>query len=278
MEAGTKTFVRQRSFSAGPILEKPLTDNSRAALPDPLQHKSILRYLIHLKFCCPSKGRYYLYDNIRVVFANRVPDGNESLRNEVQLPEPRYNSYRPSRDPSIGSAGARLAAEKASRRRSSGFGLTPANFDAMDGLTFTGPATRLPVSALRSAPSQAIPFHLLPRFKTPELEKEELHRTASTDVAILSGTLQGANPAAVDEPEEPLESRGRTASPIAGFVPSTSTRSSPVPWTADGLTRSDFSSHRLGGSVSPTPAEFGEGLLSRELRSKDAHDSKNAHA
>jgi Domain of unknown function (DUF4210)/Chromosome segregation during meiosis len=283
MEPGTKTFVRQRSFSAGPILEKALTDNPQANLPDPLQHKSILRYLIHLKFCCPSKGRYYLYDNIRVVFANRVPDGKESLRNEVQLPEPRYSSYRPSRDPSIGSAGAKLAAEKASRRRSSGFGLNYASFDAMDGLTFTGPAATLPLNVLRSAPSQAIPFHLPPRFKIPPLEgiqgvgKESPHHDAAVETDTLGQTLQGADPATVDQ-SEPLDPRARTASPTAGFVPSMSTRSSPVSWRADGLSTTGFSCRRRCGSVSPTPPEFGEGLLSRELRIKDAQDVKNAHA
>ena len=92
MLAGTKTFVRQRSFSSGPAVENVL---SNKPIQDPLSGKQILRYLIHLKFCCPVKGRYYLYDTMRVVFANRVPDGKEKLRNEVQLPEPRYTSFVP---------------------------------------------------------------------------------------------------------------------------------------------------------------------------------------
>lgn len=139
MKPGTKTFVRQRSFSAGPIDEQS-SSGGQVSVTDRLQKKSILRYLIHLKFCCPSKGRYFLYGDIRVVFANRVPDGKEKLRNEVQVPEPRYSSFRPDRE-SMGSAGAKLTAEKA-RRRSSGPGLS-ASIDAMDGLSLGRPGLSL---------------------------------------------------------------------------------------------------------------------------------------
>ncbi|RAH78249.1 hypothetical protein BO86DRAFT_321283 [Aspergillus japonicus CBS 114.51] len=107
MEPGTKTFIRQRSYSAGPIIDMPLsarknygTDRPEASLnasEDP-KDKPILRYLIHLNICCPSKGRFYLHSSIRVVFANRVPDGKEKLRNEIQLPYPRYSPYKASRE------------------------------------------------------------------------------------------------------------------------------------------------------------------------------------
>jgi hypothetical protein len=112
MEPGTKTFIRQRSYSAGPIIDMPLsarknfgTDRPEASLnptEDP-NDKPTLRYLIHLNICCPSRGRFYLHSTIRVVFANRVPDGKEKLRNEVQNPEPRYTPYKPSREPSTSS-------------------------------------------------------------------------------------------------------------------------------------------------------------------------------
>ncbi|OQD82132.1 hypothetical protein PENANT_c023G01482 [Penicillium antarcticum] len=135
MEPGTKTFIRQRSYSAGPIIDMPLsarknfgTDRPEASLnatEDP-QDKPTLRYLIHLNICCPASGRFYLHSSIRVVFANRVPDGKEKLRNEIQTPEPRYSSYKPSRDSSPAtSANARAAIEKASRRRSVGQGSIP---------------------------------------------------------------------------------------------------------------------------------------------------------
>ncbi|KAI1470978.1 uncharacterized protein F4812DRAFT_419687 [Daldinia caldariorum] len=121
MEPGTKTFIRQRSYSAGPIIDNMPETKDREATDKP-----ILRYLVHLHICCPSKGRYYLYKSIRVVFANRVPDGKEKLRNEISLPEPRFTSYKPIRvmhPPTLAGSGpgASLASDKAFRRRSSGF-------------------------------------------------------------------------------------------------------------------------------------------------------------
>lgn len=119
MEPGTKTFIRQRSYTAGgPIIEN---------VPDTGNNKPSLRYLAHLHVCCPARDRYYLYKSIRVVFANRVPDGKEKLRNEVTLPEPRFTPYKPIRvmhhfsTQQTSGPGASLAADKAIRRRSSGF-------------------------------------------------------------------------------------------------------------------------------------------------------------
>ncbi|KAL2171994.1 hypothetical protein VTG60DRAFT_731 [Thermothelomyces hinnuleus] len=133
MEPGTKTFIRQRSYSAGPILEGEGPKDG----PDLGPERPILRYLIHLHICCPSKGRFYLYKSIRVVFANRVPDGKEKLRNEVTYPDPRFTPYKPTRvmHPPVGTGhaaggpplggispgAAALAAERAFRRRSAGF-------------------------------------------------------------------------------------------------------------------------------------------------------------
>ncbi|KAH8590482.1 hypothetical protein B0O99DRAFT_634473 [Bisporella sp. PMI_857] len=133
MEPGTKTFIRQRSYSAGPIIDGPLATN--------VHDRPTLRYLVHLHICSPSRGRFYLYKSIRLVFANRVPDGKEKLRNEISMPEPRFSVYKPGRDSNVGlgiasAAGASLAAEKAYRRRSSGFALGHSHrgFDAMDGI------------------------------------------------------------------------------------------------------------------------------------------------
>lgn len=134
MEPGTKTFVRQRSYSAGPIIED-------ANVPqDTMADRAILRYLVHLHVCCPSKGRFYLYKSIRIVFANRVPDGKERLRVETTWPEPRFTAYKPIRvmhQPSSAGPGAMLAAEKAFRRRSSGFsiGRSLQTFDHMDAVS-----------------------------------------------------------------------------------------------------------------------------------------------
>ncbi|KAK1081252.1 hypothetical protein LTR33_004846 [Friedmanniomyces endolithicus] len=125
MEPGQKTFIRQRSYSAGPIIDMPLssrknlgTDRPEAALStsDDPNDRPMLRYLIHLHLCCPSKGRYYLYKSARVVFANRVPDGKENLRNEIQLPEPRYSAYKPVRDSNSSASNATPLLDAARRR------------------------------------------------------------------------------------------------------------------------------------------------------------------
>merc|ERR1711939_833234 len=176
---------RQRSYSAGPIIDMPMnartnlgTDRPEASLcnsEDP-RDRPVLRYLIHLHICCTGKGRYYLYKSIRVVFANRVPDGKEKLRNEISLPEPRFSTYKPGRDSSLGlalngGAGASLAADKAYRRRSSGFPLGQSNraLDSMDGITLAlekgfggGPTFELGRGA-STTPVQPIPFSLLSR-------------------------------------------------------------------------------------------------------------------
>ncbi|KAH7031108.1 uncharacterized protein B0I36DRAFT_242481 [Microdochium trichocladiopsis] len=164
MEAGTKTFIRQRSYSAGPIIE-----NMPAAADSGSAERPTLRYLVHLHICCPSKGRFYLYKSIRVVFANRVPDGKERLRNEVSAPEPKYSSYKPIRvmhPPTTGGSGpaASMAAEKAFRRRSSGYyaGMgTSSAFDAMDGVVTPGQA-QMPFSFSfgNGTPIEPVPFSL----------------------------------------------------------------------------------------------------------------------
>ncbi|KAI1421024.1 hypothetical protein F5Y12DRAFT_790545 [Xylaria sp. FL1777] len=137
MDPGTKTFVRQRSYSTGPIIDNmpDLKGNLSADRP-------ILRYLVHLHICCLSRGRFYLYKSIRVVFANRVPDGKEKLRNEITLPEPRFTPYKAIRvmHPPLSNGkgpGASLAADAALRRRSSGlyFGGATRAFDVAEGFT-----------------------------------------------------------------------------------------------------------------------------------------------
>ncbi|KAI9819777.1 MAG: hypothetical protein M1826_001086, partial [Phylliscum demangeonii] len=100
MEPGTKTFIRQRSYSTGPIMEMPVPsphhdhDHHAPASVDEPPERPTLRYMIHLHICSPARDRFFLYKSIRIVFANRVPDGKERLRNEIQLPEPRYSGYK----------------------------------------------------------------------------------------------------------------------------------------------------------------------------------------
>ncbi|GAM85140.1 hypothetical protein ANO11243_031440 [Dothideomycetidae sp. 11243] len=106
MQPGQKTFIRQRSYSAGPVLDAPSIlqgsdgpDKYASIIAGSNDHhdRPVLRYLVHLHICCTMRGHMWLYKSIRVVFANRVPDGKERLRNETQLPEPKYSLYRPHR-------------------------------------------------------------------------------------------------------------------------------------------------------------------------------------
>jgi hypothetical protein len=227
MEPGNKTFVRQRSFSSGPIVENVV---STKPIQDPLSNKRMLRYLIHLKFCCLSKGRYYLYDNIRVVFANRVPEGKEKLRNEIQLPEPKFSPFVP---------GSR------SRRPSIATPPSPSFADA-----FETPGQNTNTSDPGTLFAEAIPFKLgrsLPQEGVRE-EAEVVQSIGFTDID------RGLNMSSMDITE------ARPKSPeVHGFDRiSTSQRGSPVPWspTLD-----------LAGRRSPSPALMhGDGLLSRKLR------------
>ncbi|PQE21417.1 succinate dehydrogenase protein [Rutstroemia sp. NJR-2017a BBW] len=132
MEPGTKTFIRQRSYSAGPILETALSA-SPAAQGDSVG-VGVGVGVGDRPTLSPARGRFYLYKSVRVVFANRVPDGKERLRNEISVPEPRFSVWKGGRDGGAGGAGggggiggggmgmgAALVAEKAFRRRSAGF-------------------------------------------------------------------------------------------------------------------------------------------------------------
>ncbi len=260
MEAGTKTFVRQRSFSAGPIFEKPLSDKPESPpIADPLKDKHVLRYLIHLKFCCPHKDRFYLYENIRVVFANRVPDGKEKLRNEVQLAEPRYSPYKPTRDQLSGTSGAKTSATTV-RRRSSGFAFMSDNIDAMDGIVFDGQSNINTQPPLPNA--SIISFHFTAGSRRP-MAKSELSQSAfQMEPMAMPTDLPEQD---VADSTENLPPKERVVSPVAGFLPSTSARGSPVPWGTD----SGSSSIR---SFSPAPVESGEGLLARRLKDLGGHN------
>ncbi|PSS00726.1 hypothetical protein BD289DRAFT_450282 [Coniella lustricola] len=100
MEPGTKTFIRQRVYTGGSCVNSnnktslSSSSSGRAASVAPADEKPILRYLVHLHICSPARGRFYLYKSIRVVFASRVPDDKERLRNEITLPEPRFTPYK----------------------------------------------------------------------------------------------------------------------------------------------------------------------------------------
>ncbi|KAF2450939.1 hypothetical protein P171DRAFT_427210 [Karstenula rhodostoma CBS 690.94] len=274
MEAGQKTFIRQRSYSAGPIIDMPLssrknlgTDRPEAALSnsDDPNDRPILRYLIHLHICCPSKGRFYLYKSIRVVFANRVPDGKERLRNEIQMPEPRYSVYKPTRDclasQTTSSAAAQLTSEKALRRASAGLSLSQQSYARAE-VTAPRHCPQLPPPAVKftggpsptgdvSAPvpeMEPIPFSLA---RIPSIPSRPVSRELM-DIDVAS----------------PFRSRSGCASPT-GLGSSKPNRDNDK--TAfEKLNRGDvgYGGNAFYGVGSP-PVSPGAGLLARRLRGLD---------
>ncbi|KAJ5511918.1 hypothetical protein N7453_004021 [Penicillium expansum] len=219
MEPGTKTFIRQRSYSAGPIIDMPLsarknfgTDRPEASLnptEDP-QDKPTLRYLIHLNICCPARGRFYLHSTIRVVFANRVPDGKEKLRNEIQNPEPRYSPYKPSRESSISSttgANMRLGIDQTSHRRSVGQGViphlhphvsSPSEFPSQDVLRPTN---------VTGGPENTPPSHRLSRYNELTRDNEDYGRHPSGSEASESLLVKRLRVLDVHRPESTVDER-----------------------------------------------------------------------
>lgn len=227
MLPGTKTFVRQRSFSTAPALNAALSDKKMVT---PLRErnggKDILRYLIHLKFCCTSKGRFYLHDQIRVIFANRVPDDKERLRHEVQLQEPRYSPYKPTVE--NGSLSPSMSEHRFSPSPTMSpprFGHRGANLDSNQ-----GDFDNFHDSALNFNPPTNPPFVA----RVPDLPADVAPNNSKRD----------------DYTEGKLP-------PTPGFLPSRSSRSSPVSWTT-----------KAKGAPS---IEAGNGLISQKLREFNAN-------
>lgn len=165
MQMGTKTFIRQRCFSTDPVIDGLTPSLAR----NPNNKKPALRYLIHLNVCSPSSGRFYLYQHIRVVFANRVPDNKEQLQTEIQIPQPRYSIYNPSisLSRSLSSSGAGLAREKAYRSRSSGFCVDHAGMDDRHPQALANPTSYPFGFDSPPPPVPSIPFHL-PSTQAPD--------------------------------------------------------------------------------------------------------------
>lgn len=188
MEPGTKTFIRQRSYSAGPAIDMPLTarknlgtDRPEASLnatEDP-KDKPVLRYLIHLNICCPSRGRFYLHSSIRVVFANRVPDGKERLRNEIQYPDPRYSTYKPARELSLPSTGNK-AVDGSYWRRSTGPSLTGGLMTSTNESMRGSPYPHRPSTNTQDGVS-AIPFQLSSASSVSTIDERFLSMNSGAD-------------------------------------------------------------------------------------------------
>ncbi|KKK12701.1 hypothetical protein P175DRAFT_0499309 [Aspergillus ochraceoroseus IBT 24754] len=256
MEPGSKTFIRQRSYSAGPTIDMPLsartnygTDRPEASLTnseDP-QDKPVLRYLIHLNICCPSKGRYYLHSSIRVVFANRVPDGKEKLRNEIQLPEPRYSSYKPSREQHPLHVSTKCGADQGSRRP-----------DIRQDLIMTGTSpSENPSNGLPFGDSNAISRKL---FAIPS----PIQRRMSPAQENLSPAERPAH-----HPFQPIPSIRNDLFRLHDSEPTDGRPTEPELYNK--LSKGDlgYGGYQFGSSGS---SEVGESLLAKRLRGLDVHN------
>lgn len=236
MEPGQKTFIRQRSYSAGPIIDMPLssrknlgTDRPEAAInPSGDPHdKPMLRYLIHLNICCPAKGRYFLFKSVRVVFANRVPDGKEKLRNEIQQPEPRYTPYKSGREGSATAVGP--TGRQGSRRPSTSEPmLTPTEESHWMQLS-RNLAQSLPTASCPprfDLPSQALPHHftILPTLESRpasrqaadimEMDSDQCSRTTHSVCSPLSSPGSATQQGSVSQQHQNTWSSPRLADPF----------------------------------------------------------------
>jgi hypothetical protein len=258
MEPGTKTFVRQRSYSAGPIIDQPISADVQGQQKfDLLQDKHILRYLIHLKICCLSKDRFYLYDNIRIVFANRVPDDKEKLRNETQLPHPKYTPYKPGKQRSR--SNSEVLTDRTNQSQTSNRATTFSSQDVFDEVE------SLCISEERrlSLSTSQIHTHAASRHKAALSSSGPFvkHDLDTPPVPQLPFQFRDISGSQAHEPE-------RAMAPTSGFgQASTSARSSPVSWN-------DLKSTSKPRSFSPVPPESGDGLLSRKLRGLNDNGSE----
>ncbi|KAK4981446.1 hypothetical protein LTR66_009987 [Elasticomyces elasticus] len=253
MEAGQKTFIRQRSYSAGPIIDMPLsarsnlgTDRPEAALSasDDPRDRPVLR--------C-----------IRVVFANRVPDGKENLRNEIQLPEPRYSIYKPGKDSGasiLSSAAGTPVKDDACQQRS----LALSQYDGPDDdfvYHQPGPMASASFTFTRGydghgdRPTQPIPFTLA---RLPTVESRPVSRGLSASMDIDAQHFEEA-------PSPVSPGSTMTASWLSTGSTSTSADA------GDGMQdypRQAVSKHRV--------ATRSESLLSKRLKGLDVgYDSEN---
>jgi Domain of unknown function (DUF4210)/Chromosome segregation during meiosis len=267
MEPGTKTFIRQNSYSAGPIIDTPAmmrtpSESPSEAKPTARNERATLRYSIHLHMCCPAKGRYYLYKSIKVVFANRVPDNKERLRNEIRLPEPRFSPYRPSSEilssPSMSSL--RMSLDKENRRSS--YQLAD-SFESMTRMSHQ----RMP-SFGPPSPSPVPPVPTIRNFSRPtkitvpadsQSNDSSMNETTSAQPSCGMGSMSGPFRRVLPDRSDSLRSNSSSTSTDSAY---------------NKLNKGDIG---YGGLFArPGTPECSEGLLSRKLRTVDSRGSPTA--
>lgn len=244
MEPGTKTFVRQRSYSAETVIDGSLAEKSSSD-PASISRKPTLRYLIHLNICSPCKGRFYLYNQIRVVFANRVPDNKEKLRNEIQVPQPRFNAYKPNRESLPGpsaSIGAKLTIDEAYRRGSQ------TTQTCASGSTY-------PAKSSPALPTPAIPFNAT-------VSRKKLQGPDGFD-GVDAMELDTSRPTTPGNTQSPLSDKSNR---LTGMQLSSSYKSSSSQGS-DGYNKLSKGDSGYGGFFGrPKTPDPGEGLLARRLK------------
>ena len=245
IQPGMKSFVRQRIFSTGPIIDSALGTTGSSSKYDPLADKHILRYLIHVKFCCPAKGRFYVYDDIRVVFANRVPDGKEKLRSEIQHPEPMFSTWKSFRPEDRPVHAAGITVSPASN---------PFSFEDHHDVNRT---ENISFNRLQHTPTQIrhrqeVESYGAYQAYSPLSDIDDRHYCRQeAKVNVLNYSKQLNN-------EEIDASQESTVSPVTGFSVTPTIRGSPLPWrtSSTGIPNRSFS---------PT-YDAGSSLLSKQLR------------
>lgn len=261
MEAGTKTFIRQKCYSAGQSIDYALTSQGEGSRSVQIgmnaSKKPTLRYLIHVNICSPAKGRFYLYQHIRVVFANRVPDNKEQLQNEIQLPQPRFSAFKPHIEATTpgSSISAKPAAEKAYRRRSSGFGYEAQARDPRSTQSLGGASDSPYMSMSPPPPVPAIPFGLAMSQVRPHNSDHHGFDGAFDDNDTRHIT-------ATSDMQSPLSDR--TSHYDRNFSGSFKSNSSNSSGGYAKLARGDNGYGGLFGR--PSTPEPGEGLLARRLK------------
>jgi hypothetical protein len=278
MEPGTKTFIRQKIYSSGPIIESPIGSTAfgwdgRTKMAA-ANRKSSLRYLIHLNICCPAKGRFFLYQRLRVVFANRVPDNKEHLENDTQLGG--YSPYKPNRDTQTASsiAAVRLMADKAQRRRSYGYGTslsqlkTPRGEDGRFGSSTLFPAS---THGATTPPVPSLPFDLLQSRRATWQADEEPPMHGKICAGHDAMDVDGFGFARPMNPRcQPLiYTPPRTTNPHHAIYSPYSTSSTSISGSggSEGYSKLNRGDVGYGGVFRrPGTPEPGEGLLARRLR------------
>lgn len=293
MTPGTRTWVRQRCYSAGPIIESPLSSkqttfplpSSKSSAKDH-KAKPTLRYLIHLKICSPSRSRFYLYDEIRVVFANRVPDNKESLKYEVQMPDPKYTAFRPRSRRSFGSeSGSKIDLVEtediyAFRRRS----YNPATALVATGQSLpasaSGSQANLPVTP--STPVPAVPYGFASRQRSLTVGTLSEQDTTEAET-VSSGSIYLQSPTHDYWDRRIL---GQVSSPETGKKPMTReslvnemvapTWSGGKPGDESRFAKLKQDDTRYGGLYGrPATPEPGAGLLAMRLRGLDIDEREH---